>query len=262
MAVKANKSSKRKRSKRKRKKHSRNWLFLMIASGVVGVLILAAGLFYVNKRLHHPNVTINSTNFPIRGIDVSSHNGVINFARVARDSVSFVILKASEGTSFKDPRFDLNYSNATKAGLRVGAYHFFRKSNDGRLQADNFMRSVQGKRLDLPFVIDIEDWGNDHFVSHSSVMQNFKDMYNRLDQYGVRIMIYTNKNGYDKYVANRFRDASLWICTFDEPGSYSNYDWRIQQYSHWGNIDGITGDVDLNVFNGNAEQWEAWVQDQ
>lgn len=228
---------------------------------VVCAVLLVTGLVYVSKRLSHPDVKINKSTYPICGIDVSNHNGAINFNRVAKDTISFVIIKASEGINYKDPRFNSNYRNARNAGLKVGAYHFFRKKKDGKLQADNFMRAVRGKAMDLPYVIDVEDWGDDLLVPEQEAIANLQNMITRLQQYGVKLMIYTNKDGHKKYIKANFSHIHLWLCTFTEPSNITSYKWHIQQYSHWGQVDGIDGDVDLNIFNGTREQWEAWLQE-
>lgn len=224
-------------------------------------LMLALGLVYVSKRLTHPKVVINHTSYPICGIDVSNHNGEIDFEKVAKDTISFVIIKASEGVTYKDPRFNTNYRNARGAGLKVGAYHFFRKKKDGKLQADNFMRAVRGKAMDLPYVIDVEDWGDDLLVPEKEAIANLQNMITRLEQYGVKIMIYTNKDGHKKYIKANFSHLHLWLCTFTEPTKITAYNWHIQQYSHWGQVAGIEGDVDLNIFNGTQAQWEAWLNE-
>lgn len=233
----------------------------MVTTMVILAILLIAGLYYITQRLSRPDVRIDRRVYPICGIDVSNHNGDIDFSRVAADTITFVIIKASEGVNYTDPRFLENYHNARKAGLIVGAYHFFRKAKDGKAQADNFMRTVRGKKMDMPYIIDVEDWGDDLFVQESDAIAHLNDMVTRLQQYGVKVMIYTNKDGYKKYIKHDFSHLHLWLCTFTQPDRLGNYKWRIQQYSHWGTVEGIEGDVDLNVFNGTREQWEAWLQE-
>ena len=230
-----------------------------IAAGL-SLLLLAAGLLYVSRRLHRPHIEISPVEYPISGIDVSSHNGRINFRRVAADGVDFVYIKASEGVDFRDSRFSANCDSAGKAGLKVGAYHFFRMNGDGRLQSANFLASISGKNLDMPLVIDVEDWGNESAESIETVKRNLADMIACLEAAGRRVVIYTNKDGFDSYIKEGFSHYDLWLCTFRHPSKVRNFDWKILQYSHWGEVDGINGEVDLNVFNGTCEQWEAWLQ--
>lgn len=239
--------------------HSRMTIVAWIA-GVSCLLLLAGGLWYVSRKLYRPHIEISAEEYPISGIDVSNHNGKINFRRMAADDVDFVYIKASEGVDFRDLRFSANCDSAGNAGLKVGAYHFFRMNGDGRLQSANFLASISGKMLDLPLVIDVEDWGNESAESIETVKRNLSDMIACLEAAGRRVMIYTNKDGYDNYIKDGFSHCDLWICTFRHPSKVKNFDWKILQYSHWGEVDGINGEVDLNVFNGTCEQWEAWLQ--
>lgn len=95
-----------------------------------GVCLVAASclVLYVERRhFIHPQVTIDRNIYPVMGVDISNHNGAIDFGRVSRDGISFVIIKASEGQQYRDPAFASYYREARRAGLKVGAYHFFRK---------------------------------------------------------------------------------------------------------------------------------------
>ena len=60
-----------------------------------------------------------------------------------------------------------------------------------------------------------------------------------------KVMFYTNKDGYNKFIKGNFDDYPLWLCAFSKP---ENIEWTIWQYSHWGEVDGIKGEVDLNIF--------------
>ena len=135
------------------------------------------------------------TEFPVRGIDISSHNGSVDFDRAAALGIRFVIMKASEGSDFKDAAFIDNIRRAREAGLKVGVYHFFRFDADGRMQALNLLHSVRGRRLDMPLVIDLEEWGNPQ-VATSAVVSRLETMLAALDDAGMSVMLYTNKDGY------------------------------------------------------------------
>ncbi|AQT43495.1 lysozyme [Bartonella apihabitans] len=63
-------------------------------------------------------------NYPVRGIDVSHHQGEIDWHKIKSQNISFAYIKATEGGDFKDPQFKKNWDHALEAGLRVGAYHF------------------------------------------------------------------------------------------------------------------------------------------
>src|SRR5262245_23448045 len=104
--------------------------------------------------------TILRTGRSIRGIDVSHHQGVVDWRKVARSDVAFAILKATEGGDYVDDTFARNLAGAAASGLVVGAYHFFTFCRPGAEQAANFLRAVPRDRPMLPPVVDIEFGGN------------------------------------------------------------------------------------------------------
>ena len=233
-------------------KHRALW-----ALGVLLILaLLAASLYVLRFRLHHNSSEIVDNDYELVGIDVSSHNGKINFERVSRAGIDFVIIKASEGAAFRDSRFASNYDSAKDNGLAVGAYHFFRFDVDGTLQARNFVETIGDRDFDLPLVIDVEEHGNPYVFLRSKVVRQLRDMVDELTALEYRVMIYTNKDGYYKFIKDNFDDYPLWLCSLNRR---PELDWTIWQYSHWGKVDGIQGDVDLNRFYGNLEQWKNWL---
>ena len=205
-------------------------------------------------------IVVNRAEYPIVGIDVSSHNGEIDFDKVKADGYSFVIIKASEGLEHHDSRFATNYDNARKSGLKVGAYHFFRKDTDGLNQAKNFLETIGWRKLDLPLVVDVEDWSNAKNVEDERTQKNLDAMLDNLRSRGHKVMVYTNGDGYKKYIKDGQININLWLCAFKQPDKLKHIPHQLQQYSHWGRVKGIWGDVDLNVFNGSQEQWDKWLQ--
>lgn len=196
------------------------------------------------------------TEFPVRGIDISSHNGSVDFGRAASLGFRFVIMKASEGSDFKDAAFIDNIRRAREAGLKVGVYHFFRFDADGRMQALNLLHSVRGRRLDMPLVIDLEEWGNPN-VATSAVVSRLETMLAALDDAGMSVMLYTNKDGYYRFVRGRFDRYPLWLCSFSEIDR--SIPWTFWQYSHRGRIGDPLRYIDMNIFRGDTTAWNAWV---
>lgn len=196
--------------------------------------------------------------FEIIGVDVSAHNGEIDFRKVASDGISFVIIKATEGGTFKDRRFVDNLRMAREAGLKVGAYHFFRFDTPGYMQGLNFLNSLQSRELDLPLIIDIEEWANPNSQPTHVVINRLVEMIDHLENHGHRVMLYTNKNGFARFVRGRFEGYPLWICSLadepDEPG------WTLWQGTHNGRVSGIDHPVDINAFSGTAEEWEEFTR--
>ncbi len=96
----------------------------------------------------------------VHGIDVSHHQGEIDWPAVAADGISFAYIKATEGGDHIDRRFAENWAGARAAGLRVGAYHFFTLCRPGAEQADNLLSTMPAGEADLPVAVDFEYPGN------------------------------------------------------------------------------------------------------
>ncbi len=232
-----------------------------IIAGIIvaatGAAIFATALLRVSAA-RDPYVEIPRDRYPVVGIDLSAHNGKIDFSRVAADGVDFVVLQATEGESFCDSEFTRNYGAARNSGLKVGAYHFFRFDCEGERQARHFLNVVDTLDLDLPLAIDVEDNGNPDDVSARLVADRLGAMINTLDRAGHKVMIYSNKRGISRYISGRFDDRPVWICSFTNPPLPAGR-WTLWQHSHRSRVDGIAGDVDLNTFNGDSVDWTRWL---
>lgn len=230
-----------------------------MAVSVLAILAALAGLsvYSFKTRVYKKVNVLDMSAFKITGIDVSSHNGKIDFCEVKGAGYDFAVIKASEGVSFRDSLFDVNCRNALAAGLKVGAYHFFRFDSDGASQARNLMDAVAGKKLSLPLVVDVENHTNPYAFFPEEVTRNLRNMVDELGNYNYPVMLYTNKKGYQGLIRDEFPDCGLWICTFSAPED--GMDWSLWQYSHLGKAPGLTGDVDLDVFSGDETEWDAWT---
>ena len=232
------------------------WLLL---AGAAALVVLLGGYAAWRYILPH-SVNVDRYRYPIAGIDVSTHNGNIDFDKGRDDNYQFVFIKASEGMTYKDDAFERNYRGASEAGLKVGAYHFFRKNRTGQQQAENFLAAIGNKHFDLPLVIDLEDdWGNGATVSRQTAIERVMDMIEILNGKGYQVMIYTNLDGYNKYYKDLLGDHDLWLCSFTSPDLLPTLPHCIQQFSHEGTVNGVNGNVDLNVFRGSSSEWNRYV---
>lgn len=229
---------------------------LIIAAAIVAAAAGAAW-FLLRGQAAAQHVDVDRAAFPIKGIDVSAHNGPIDFDSVAFDSVSFVMIKASEGVSHRDSLFRRHHSGARTAGLKVGAYHFFRFNTPGSDQAANMLAAIDTLPLDLPLAIDVEEWGNASDFDRDDVIRQLRGMVSVLRASGRRVMIYTNKNGYGRFVGSNFADVPLWLCSITPapPG----VEWTLWQHSHAGRVRGVQGSVDINTFSGDSAAWAAFL---
>ncbi|MDE7115465.1 MAG: hypothetical protein K2O56_03460 [Muribaculaceae bacterium] len=224
-----------------------------------GFLVLTAVLAWSCAWVWEQYLTtppyVDPERYPVRGIDVSSHNGDINLRKARKDGIDFVFIKASEGADFKDKNFVTNHAKALKAGMKTGAYHFFRFDKDGVDQAMNFLEAVGNRKLDLGLAIDIEKQGNPEGIAQETIVERLITMAEYLYLKGHRVTFYTNIAGYEEYLMEAFPGYPLWICSFS--GHPIDAEWTYWQYDHHGKVNGIRGDVDLNTFNGTREEFES-----
>ena len=236
-----------------------------VAVGIVALTaVLAVGVaLWRVVQPREPHVELDRGRYPICGLDLSAHNGSPDVDSIAASGVDFVYLKASEGVSHRDPAFVRNYLAARRAGLAVGAYHFFRFDCDGKRQAINFLDAVKDCELQLPAAIDIEEWGNPAGYATEIINERIATMLAIVNVERGPVVIYTNKNGDARFVRHTYdrldgSDPDLWICSFTDP-PLTRRPWRLWQHSHVGKVAGVRGKVDLNTFNGSREQWKAWL---
>ena len=233
------------------------WLLLLGAAALVVLL----GAYVLRRYILPHSVDVDRYRYPVAGIDVSKHNGHIDFEQVRDDNYQFVFIKASEGKTYRDEAFERNYQGARDAGLMVGAYHFFRKNREGKEQADNFLNAIKGKSFDLPLMIDLEDdWSKGVTIDRKTALQRVMDMINILTDKGYVVMIYTNLDGYNKYYKDMLGDHNLWLCSFTSPDLLPHLPHCIQQFNHKGSVAGVKGNVDLNVYRGSKKEWERFLE--
>lgn len=237
---------------------NRPWKDLAVAAVflIVCLLLAFAAIWAYHTFISTPPY-VDPEKYPVRGIDVSAHNGPIDMKQVAADGYEFVFIKASEGGDFNDRNFKRNYDNARRAGLKTGVYHFFRFDKDGVEQAINFMRTIGGRRPELGLVVDVEQAGNPDSIPKDMVISRLVHMVDYLNLLGRRVMLYSNRDGYYDFIAENFPGAPLWICGFSE--NPINAEWTFWQFNHRGKVKGIEGDVDLNAFCGSREEWHNFL---
>lgn len=194
--------------------------------------------------------TVRRTDFLIQGIDVSRYQLHIDWAEVADQDVHFAFVKATEGATHLDTLFQKNWQLIREAGIRRGAYHFFRPRTDAGLQAAHFIRQVELLDGDLPPVLDIEVLDN---VDPRELVLALQFWLRTVeDHFGVPPILYTNLKYYNRYLAGHFDDYPLWIARYneEEPILACGRNWQFWQYGNRGTLPGIDGYVDFNVFYG------------
>ena len=213
-------------------------------------------IFYKNFGITIPY------NYSIHGIDVSKHQSNIDWKqvedmRVKRVRISFAFIKASEGASRTDDSFQKNWREVGQTSLLRGAYHFFRPVKDPNIQARLFESQVRLKVGDLPPVVDVENANRQSTASICRNLQKFLDLLE--DEYHVKPIIYSNLSFYSRHLAGKFNKYPIWIAYYlEDPFEMpDDRDWSFWQYTESGNVNGIRGKVDFNVFRGNLNQLRA-----
>ena len=197
------------------------------------------------------------------GIDVSHHQGDIDWAKVKAAGVNYCFMKATEGSTFKDKKFDFNWNQAKAHGIIRGAYHFFRPNAPVERQVDNLVSKVGKLEVgDLPPVLDAEvpqSWTRFSLSKRLSMIEDW--MVGVEEGLGIQPIIYLSPSFADEILKNSqaVKKYILWLAHYTSrtsprvPGPWDN--WVFWQYSESGRLDGITTNtVDLNRFQGTLEE--------
>lgn len=188
--------------------------------------------------------------YEVTGVDVSHYQGAIDWDALAADGHDFAFIKATEGKELQDKAFFANWALAGRTGMRRGAYHFFRPEVTPDAQALNFLSAVELQPGDLPPVIDVEDIGR---LSAAQLVTRVKQLAQMLEiRFGVKPIIYTGQNFYNRYLAGQFDDFPLWLARYDqdEPVTVCGRTFNFWQYTDDGKLPGVVGKIDRNVFLG------------
>lgn len=202
------------------------------------------------------SITERLDNYEVHGIDISHHQATIDWDLVAQQGIDFAFIKATEGRDFRDRQFCTNWKEIQRVGIRRGAYHFFRPKTSAYLQVENFVEQVELAEGDLPPVLDIEV---EDGVSKEDLLEGVNTWLLLAEaEFKVRPIIYSNYKFYLKYLADEFPDYPVWIARygFFHPHLGNNREWCFWQYGDQGRVEGIKGNVDLNVFKGSLQDLE------
>lgn len=184
------------------------------------------------------------------GVDVSVHQGSIDWKRVAADDVSFAYVKATEGGDHVDGRFEENWEGAAHAGLDRGAYHFFTLCRSGEEQATNFLATVPDAAGALPAALDLELGGNcAQRPARSRVEREVGAFIQRVESAtGQRVVMYVGDDWEEIYPTRSSTDRSLWFRRILRRPEVDT--WWIWQFNFRARVDGIDGAADLNIMQG------------
>jgi len=184
----------------------------------------------------------------VKGIDVSKWQGKIDFNKVKKSGIEFVIIKAggSDAGFYTDKYFEENYKNAVAAGLKVGCYYipgkYFVGTNNGLADAQKFLEIIKGKKFDYPVYLDIELQNPAHIAGITEAAYAFCE-YVENKKYFIGIYGSEYSTFESLVYKNRLKRFSFWVANYSKKPQLACAMW---QYSSKGKVNGITGNVDMN----------------
>ncbi len=196
-----------------------------------------------------------STGSGVLGIDVSKHNGSIDWNAVKNSGVSFVIIRcgyrgSATGALIADPRFEANIQGATAAGLKVGLYIFSQAVNNTEAVEEASMAIEKARRYKItyPIFIDVEAaGGRADGIDNGTRTEVIRTFCNTVQAEGYTAGVYANRNWLNtKINTGSLGSAKVWLAQYAAAPTY-NGRYEMWQYSSTGKIGGIKGNVDLNI---------------
>ncbi len=197
----------------------------------------------------------------MKGIDVSYHQGAIDWKKVAKTDIEFVIIRAGYGKSTVDKKFLDNIKGAIGAGLKIGIYWFIYAKNEAEVIANAEMcdKTIRQYKEHITMKVAADwEYDSDTNSQKNGVIQTKESrtkfvriFLEHLKNKGYEVCNYANPD----YLKSKFGDLSeypLWLARYsDKMGDYNAWMW---QYSSTGKVPGINGNVDMNICYGNVEE--------
>ena len=286
-------AAKKKKKKKKKKKTTGNSQAVLVA--VVILLLLIAALFFLMRLLRapapepvpSPSVSVAPTLPPnslaaecfgvengyktyrsdtvtaALGLDVSSHQGYIDWTQVAASGVDYVILRAGyrgygDGSIHTDETFETNIAAASQAGLGIGVYFFSQalSPEEAEAEAHTVLSLIEGYSLDYPVYFDWEPVSDDGArtatISSTELTACAKRFCQTIESAGYQAGVYFNLTmAINHYHLYDLKDYEFWLAEYQDTPTYP-FTFGMWQYTNQGTVPGIETSVDLNLsFNTN-----------
>ncbi len=205
---------------------------------------------------YHPDATFT-------GIDVSHHQGRIDWEKVKESDVDFVIIRcgyAEDKTEYDDRYWEYNVSACERLGIPYGVYLYSYAENveDALSEADHVLRLIDGKNLSMPIYYDLEEnYMIETEMDFAAVATAFCE---KIAAAGYPVGIYANLNWWTHYLTDEcFDNWYRWVARWNNECGYDG-DLAIWQYYNMGVVDGINGDVDMNFLIGTPSDHKVWTE--
>ena len=211
---------------------------LLLAGAGIGAMLMAG------------HWTPSRSAYPVQGIDVSHHQGEIDWSQLPAQGVDFAYIKATEGGDFRDRLFPANWRGAGEAGIRRGAYHFFTLCRPGADQAANVIATVPREAGMMPIAVDLEYMGNcDQQVSVDQLHAELAAFIRAVEaHYGQPVILYLTREFDEAYQVSARVPRQLWLRRLVFEPAWTARPWTIWQVSNFRRLRGIEGRVDWNVW--------------
>jgi GH25 family lysozyme M1 (1,4-beta-N-acetylmuramidase) len=194
----------------------------------------------------------------INGIDISQYQANINYDQVIK-YVDFAIVRVGYGVQYlperqKDKKFEDNYYGLTER-IPLGAYYYeyANEIGEGKTEAENCLKYIDGKKFELPIFYDIED-GSISGLSKETITAIAREFVDTIKDAGYQAGIYASKSWLENKIdVAQFNDCEIWCASYGtndgEIQDKYKYQGRqnIWQYTSRGYVDGISGKVDMNI---------------
>jgi len=216
----------------------------------------------------------------VNGIDISAFQPSVDFGQVHDGGYSFVYIKATQSTGYASPNFGDQWRGAAAAGMLHGGYHFFDFNADATAQAQHFLANCPPAKGALPPMLDLET--TDGVPPAAQNVQSVSTFLHVVEQAtGVRCVLYINYGCWAGTLGSTdgFSGHPFWAPSYlsgvnappptasappimepPPPQITAWSTWTFWQYSQTGQVPGISGAVDLDVFSGNLAQLQALCQ--
>lgn len=193
----------------------------------------------------------------VLGVDVSKWQATVDWTKVKAAGIEYAFARISDGTTYPDAYFDSNYKGIKAAGMIRGSYQYFRPSEDPVPQANLVLSKLKAAggltAGDLPVVLDLETTGG---ASASTIVKNMNTWLSMVQQgTGRRPIIYTGSYFWDGSVlSSQHTQYPLWTAHYTSascplvPNPWNK--WHFWQYTSSGKVNGISGNADMNRFDG------------
>ncbi|MET0192134.1 MAG: GH25 family lysozyme [Hyphomicrobiaceae bacterium] len=205
--------------------------------------------------------------YAVHGTDVSKYQTSVDWGKAKASGISFAFVKATEGGDRLDDRFEHHWHGTRLAGVPRSAYHFYYFCRPASEQAAWYIRNVPRDKAALPPVLDME-WNplsptcklRPSPATVRKEMRTFLELVER--HYGKKPIIYTSIDFFEDNDLSTFQGYPYWLRSVagHPQEKYGSHPFTFWQYTGTGVVPGISGNADINVFNGSVASWRKWLK--